>query len=99
MVIPPVPPLWRTTDPETSKEAGRHMVSSGRLKKAQGDALRWVREHPGRTATELAHAVGVFDPRVLNRRLPELERLGLVKRGEPRPCRVTSRRAAVWWAA
>ena len=92
------PPLFRSTDPATSREAAEHIIKTGRLKAAQGDALRWVRQHPGHTATELAHAVGVFDPRVLNRRLPELEQMGLVIRCEARPCRVTGRRAAVWEA-
>lgn len=91
--------LFRKTDPDTSREAAEHVVRTGRLKAAQGDALRWVREHPGLTATELAHRVGVFDPRVLNRRLPELERMDLVVRGEPRTCTVTGRRAAVWEGA
>lgn len=95
----PPPPLFRRDDPATSREAAEHMARSGRIKAAQADTLNHVRRHPGLTATELAHRVGLFDPRVLNRRLPELERLGLVVRGEARPCRVTGRRAATWGAA
>jgi hypothetical protein len=31
------------------------------------------------------------------RRLPELERRGLVKKGEPRICRVKGSRCTTWW--
>jgi DNA-binding MarR family transcriptional regulator len=77
------PPLWRNTDPETSREAGVHMLAGGQ-KAMQAKALQAVRDHPGATATELAEAAGIGDPRKLNRRLPELERAGLVERGETR---------------
>ena len=65
----------------------------------QAAALALVTKHPGLTATELAHADGQGDPRVLNRRLPELEKAGLVMRGEVRRCERTGRRAATWCRA
>jgi DNA-binding MarR family transcriptional regulator len=88
--------LARTSDPATSKAAARHIV--GRLKARQSAALQAVRDWPGQTATELAEACGIFDPRIFNRRLPELEKLGMVERGPARGCRVTGRLAATWKA-
>jgi DNA-binding MarR family transcriptional regulator len=59
--------------------------------------LAIVASRPGHTATELARKMGVMDPRTPNRRLPELERAGLVRRGPRRLCRVTNTKAATWW--
>jgi len=87
--------LRRTTDPDTSADAARHIT--GRL----GDIQRWVlnivKEWPGCTASELADAKGVGDIRQINRRLPELEALGRVRRGEARDCQITGRKAATWF--
>lgn len=88
-------PLARAADPETSKAAARGIVPHlGALQQAAADA---VRRWPGRTATELAVNAGHADPRVFNRRLGECERLGMVRRGEPRRCKATGRQAATWW--
>ena len=86
--------LARATDPATSHEAARH--AEGRLGLYQWEALQSCRAHPGMTATEMARARGWDDPRVINRRLGELERLGMVRAGEPRSCAVTGRRAMTW---
>ena len=89
--------LRRNTDPETSADAARHVAT--RL----GDIQRWVlnivKEWPGCTASELADAKGIGDIRQINRRLPELEALGRVRRGEARDCQMTGRKAATWWLA
>ena len=87
--------LARKTDPETSHEAGEYV----RPKLPNQHALllsEFVRL--GRrplTAAELeAHAfsLGVTP----HKRLPEMERLGLVVRCEPRVCTATGRRATTW---
>jgi hypothetical protein len=88
--------LARTDDPATSHEAARHAES--RLGLYQWGALQAVRSHPGMTATEMAHAQGWTDPRVINRRLVELERLGKVRATGARPCSRTGRRAMTWEA-
>lgn len=93
----PTPPLFRRTDPATSREAGEHMLKSGKLAEAQQRVLEMVRRSPGLTSLMLAEVAGEWDPRVINRRLPELERLGLVRRGDPRIQGKTGRRAVTWW--
>ena len=93
----PTPPLFRRTDPATSREAAAHMVETGKLGEAQQRVLALVRRSPGLTALMLAEVAGEWDPRVINRRLPELERLGLIRRGEPKR-QGTGRRAVTWWA-
>jgi hypothetical protein len=89
--------LRHNTDPETSHTAARLVV------KHLGDIQKWVlgvvTDRPGCTATELAQAKGIGDPREINRRLSELEDRGRVRRGGARECRVTGRSAATWWAS
>lgn len=92
----PTPPLFRRNDPATSREAGEHMIESGKLAEAQSRVLEMVRRAPGLTSLMLAEVAGEWDPRVINRRLPELERLGLVRRGEAKR-QGTGRRAVTWW--
>jgi hypothetical protein len=87
-------PLARTTDPATSKAAAREIVD--RLPELQRFALRAVENYPGRTANELSEALGLRDPRTLNRRLGEVEAAGLVRRAAPRRCAVSGRTAATW---
>ena len=87
--------LRRNTDPETSHEAARHVV------RHLGEVQRWVldivKQWPGCTASELADAKGIGDIRQINRRLPELEEQGRVRRGEARECAITGRKAATWF--
>ena len=88
-------PLRRNTDPQTSHDAARQIT------RRLGDIQKWVlgivKEWPGSTASELADAKGIGDIRQINRRLPELEELGRVRRGETRACQITGRAAATWW--
>ena len=86
--------LARTTDPQTSHDAAKH--AERRLGLYQWEALQSCRAHPGCTASEMARARGWDDPRVINRRLAELARAGMVRAGEPRTCAVTGRRAMTW---
>ena len=83
--------LARTDDPHTSHAAARH--AERRLGLYQWEALSGVRLHPGSTASEIAKARGWDDPRVINRRLVELERKGMVRATGSRPCAVTGRLA------
>lgn len=96
MTIPLFDPhcLARTSDPQTSHDAAASIVPH--LPRLQRQALEAVAMTPGRTSTELARLHGVHDPRVYNRRLTELARLGLVVRGAARRCSVTGRSAATW---
>ena len=98
----PAPPskgarrLARRTDPETSKQAAREIAPD--LGTLQLWVLGLVRKFPGRTVNELCIAAGVADPRRINRRLSELDKLGAVVRDTPRKCSESGRSCAVWRA-
>jgi DNA-binding MarR family transcriptional regulator len=88
--------LSRPSDPETSKQAARHVVDSDELGSAQLYALKIVYRNPLSTASELTKASGDVDSRRIGRRLNELEKAGWVIRHPARKCRVTGRNAATW---
>jgi hypothetical protein len=90
-------PIARHDDPESSKAAAREFTSSGLRARQQAEVLRLVRAYPGHTSLELAQH-GSLDRYAIARRLPELERAGLVKRGEMRRCAVGARPALTWEA-
>jgi len=93
-------PIARRKDPDTSKEAGRDISRSGRRAQQQLLIASAVSARPGQTSMELAKAsAGGFDRWTAARRLPELEKVSTVKRGEPRPCHVTGKRSITWWPA
>jgi hypothetical protein len=83
-------------DPITSFHAVSALITSGQLNRQQGDALRRVRERPGLTSYELADGDLALRHR-LNRRLPELVRMGLVVKGEARACRYAKGQSLTWW--
>lgn len=89
--------LSHRDDPETSHEAARKLSQSGRLTGQRRAVLEALRQCNGATHAELGEAMGVhwLTPA---RRLPELERIGLVRRGEPRLCRVKGSRCTAWFA-
>lgn len=86
----------RRTDPSTSFQAAGELVSSGELGRQQGEALVLVRSWPGMTTWELAGGEPILRF-MLNRRLPELVRKGLVRKGEARRCRYSRRPSLTWW--
>ncbi len=90
-------PIARATDPETSHRAAAEVTRSGRRDAQAASVLEAVQIGPGFTSAELATAGAPFDRYVAARRLPELERLGKVRRGPARACRVTGRLALTWW--
>ncbi|MCP3903131.1 MAG: winged helix-turn-helix domain-containing protein [Planctomycetes bacterium] len=86
--------IRRRTDPEPSHLAA--VDAAERLPEQQSRILGIVTRAPNCTATELAMKYGLTDVRTVNRRTGELERRGLIERGDARKCRVTGRKAAVW---
>lgn len=90
-------PLARTTDPATSQRAASELVGSAKLGQEQLAALCLVRAYPGKTANELARIAGYGDPRKVNRRLRELERVELVKDYGTTKDRVTNKECLRWW--
>ncbi len=99
--IPLPSALSRASDPATSHQAEQHLRESGKLAQQQKDVLWYVKQYPGNTAREYqAENEGMRSSPpegVFRRRLVELERAGLVRRGEPRKCRCGGRQAATWW--
>lgn len=89
-------PLSHRHDPETSRQAAHKLVQSGKLTGQRKAVLEALRECDGVTHAELGALMGVhwLTPA---RRLPELERAGLVRKGEPRLCNVKHSRCTTWW--
>lgn len=86
----------RTADPSSSHEAADFIVGSGKQAQQQAQASAAVRKHPGLTSLELARATGL-DRFMLARRLPELWKQGLLRRGMVRKCSASNGRSAVTW--
>lgn len=88
--------LARMTDPPTSFQATEKLRKSGKLKGQRKAVLRALNQNNGATSAELSKAIGP-DRYLASRRLCELERGGLVKRGRIRLCTVTKSRYLTWW--
>ena len=80
---------FRETDPLTSRQP---IHNKGKLKAL---VLRSVAERPGITAGELGDLTGLQ----LWKRLPELERDGLIVRGDPKYYSGTGRYQTSWYLA
>lgn len=89
-------PIARQADPQSSKDAGERVTQSGRRGEQHKQVLSAVKAHPGSTSLELAHSENL-DRHMVARRLPELEKLLLVRRGEARLCRQGTGKAVTWW--
>lgn len=89
--------LARRNDPETSHEAARRHVESGRLREAQARVLRSVSEHGGSTYAEISVYAGLELPEAA-RRLPELEGRGFVHAIGKRVCRIKGTECRLWYA-
>ena len=88
-------PIARMSDPVTSRRAADQVTRSGRRGSQKRAVLELVRLWPGRTSAELARS-GELDRYVVARRLPDLCRDGLVRRGDERMCSVTDNQAITW---
>lgn len=88
--------IARWHDPETSHDAAQAITASGRRDAQAQAVLGAVLAYPGSTSAELAQLRGL-DRYVCARRLPELERLGRVRKGVALKCTLTGRSAVTWW--
>lgn len=86
----------RYTDPSSSQEAAAHIVSSGAQAHQHSLSASAVRKFPGLTSLELARATGL-DRFMLARRLPELAKQGLIRRGMVRKCSASNGRSGCTW--
>lgn len=90
-------PIARRSDPATSHLAAAEITESGVRDRQVQAVSEAVRKWPGKTSNELGAIADFMDRYIFARRLPEAERLGLVKRGEPRVCAVSRKKALTWW--
>jgi len=88
--------MARRTDPVSSILAAIESIRTGAHAKQCAVVLDMVVRFPGCTARELAVARGI-DRYMVSRRLPDLERNGLVVRGEIRSCREGGKKSLTWW--
>lgn len=95
-------PASRRTDPASSHLAEQEINKSG-ARQRQCDIVLWcVLRRNGATAKELAReaarrGIKDVDSYAFSRRLPDLEKKGLVQRGVLRECLVGGRRSVTWW--
>lgn len=89
-------PIARKTDPQTSHQAAKAFTDSGKRHGQCLEIFELVRRWPRRTSAELAHISEKFDRYQIARRLPDLERAGLVRKGIARECRVNKTQAHEW---
>lgn len=80
----------------TSMEAAERHEGTGKAAAHREQVLEGVRRLPGLTSRELAAEIGM-DRHEAARRLPELESLFWVIKGEARKCRVGGTNAVTWW--
>lgn len=93
----PTSSLVRREGPWTSERAAAELRGTKALAKMQLDALVLVLNNPGCTANMLTRIAGHGDPRVVNRRLSELERADLVRRDGVCHDPNTNRPGFLWW--
>lgn len=90
-------PLFRSTDPETSKAAGRAARETGLVGRHERLILEALAVGPG-TKDEIAGRTGELSEQQVARRMHRLERAGRVEpTGETRPSR-SGRPERVWKA-
>jgi len=88
--------IARQANPIMSHQAAEEVESSGRAASQRHLCLLEVWKNPGRTATEIAEAVGL-ERHIPSRRLPELRQAGQVKNGPERDCAVTGNLSMTWF--
>ena len=88
--------IARKSDPVESHLAAEEITISGYRQKMACIALKLVIDNPGLTSNELEKLSGFTDGKI-RKRLPELERDGLVKRGESRRSTVSNKVCCTWW--
>jgi predicted transcriptional regulator len=89
-------PLSRQTDPGTSRLAAKELAASGIYGRQKRMVYEGLKRNNGTTSAELAQRIGV-DRYVTARRLPDLEREGIVRKGPARLCEITNSLCVTWW--
>ncbi len=91
------PPLSHAADPSTSYQAAERFARSGKLGHHHQLVLDGVRRCPGGTHMEIAAVIPELSWLQVVRRLSELQKAGLIQKGEPRTCTIKSSKCSTWW--
>ena len=87
--------LVRTGDPETSHEAAESIVESGSMAWKREQLAKLVEEFPGSTASEIQEKFEYLGNHGhLWKRVKECVDAGMIRKGDPRKCKVTGHDAA-----
>jgi len=89
-------PRTRQGDPSTSRQAARKLARCEGWKTQKQIVLETMRRCNGGTHAEIA-ALTTLDWVTVTKRLPELERDSLVRRGTPRICHIKGSSCTTWW--
>lgn len=91
--------LARGTDPQTSHEAAEKLIQTGTASNQRNACLAVLQQEDGLTSAEVGQRLGGgYNARyVAGRRLPDLEKLKLVKKGTIRVCQANQTKAVTWW--
>lgn len=89
-------PLAHICDAISSFKAGDRALKTRKIRKQMGRTLAAVRANPGSTSAELAAAMNT-DRHQPARRLSQLERRGLVTKGQLKMCRICRTPCLSWW--
>jgi hypothetical protein len=87
----------RSSDPQSSHEAAQRMNDSGKAKAHVEHVTDHVWKQPGLTSREIAELPDCdLDRWEVARRLSDAEKLGQVKKGPKRKCKVAGTLAVTW---
>lgn len=86
----------RSNDPESSQDAAQHMTDSGEVSRQARECLAFLQRHPGKTTAELGDLHDTYDRYVFARRMADLAKHGLARKGKKRVCKI-GRPAQPWW--
>tara|TARA_R110002049_G_scaffold2743_1_gene20911 strand:- start:10816 stop:11121 length:306 start_codon:yes stop_codon:yes gene_type:complete len=87
----------RNTDPNTSFEAAKKILTSGAHHSQSQKTLALVKRYPGLTSAELAFKTDELTRAQIARRLPDLEKQNLIKKGDVRMCAVCKLNSVIWF--
>ena len=83
-------------DPQTAVDAAHAYEASGDAKTNRDRVLKCVAGHPGLTAPDIGSYTDLGHHEA-QRRLSDLERSGLVRKGEPAACAGHRGKLSTWW--
>jgi hypothetical protein len=89
-------PLYRSTDPSTSRMAAEAMVESGKIGRQEQIILDGIIHHPGLTAAELSDYIPLRHDQT-HKRLRGMVRKGLLVEGPIRMCRKHGTQMVTWY--